>query len=178
MNVKFGSLPYFDSSGRSARTYSVGDGMSAPLSRPNFAYTCALWFRIEPGCSCIVSPSSTLMPAISVSICAWNSSTSPRLHLARCRCARTALAASLSDRSAVMRRQMPMVRRRRAVLLEERPPLAQRSQIALPGRDILARHLAQLLQILAEARVLRIHHRIRTERRHHPSLPSDPRIFL
>ena len=37
MKVKRGSLPYLLSRGRSARTYSVGDGMSAPLSRPNFS---------------------------------------------------------------------------------------------------------------------------------------------
>src|SRR5580698_6422517 len=70
------------------------------------------------------------------------------------------------------RRQMSMVRRRRTVLLEERPTLSQCIQVALPGRDVLVRRLGKLLQIVLKADVLGIDDSIRTEGRYHSPLPS------
>ena len=58
------------------RVYSVASGMSQPRSGPKRRNTSSLWLRSEPGCSCITSPSSTLMRAISISMCpvkAWAS---------------------------------------------------------------------------------------------------------
>src|SRR6185437_3891124 len=71
-----------------------------------------------------------------------------------------------------LRRQVPMIRSLRSVLLEERPSVAKCIQVALVVRNVLVRHLAELRQVLAEATVLRVHHRIRPERRNHAAFPS------
>ena len=83
MRVSRGSLPKRSSSGLRLRTYSVGSGMSAPLSRPKRSKHCGLWLRYTPGWICITMPSSTLMRAISVSIWPRNSSASAGVQVAR-----------------------------------------------------------------------------------------------
>src|SRR5215469_9617073 len=65
-----------------------------------------------------------------------------------------------------------MIRRRRSVLLEERAPLAQRIQVTLPGGDVFVGHVAQLRKVLPETAVLRVHYRIRPERRNHTAFPA------
>ncbi len=67
---------------------------------------------------------------------------------------------------------MPMIRCRSAESLEELPTRLQRPQIAAPRSCILARQLSKSLHILAKTRKCRIHHRVRPERRHNPSLPT------
>src|SRR5918998_1001539 len=65
-----GSFPCSFSRGLRFLVNSARTGMSAPASTPKRRKTSSLWLRKLPACNCITSPSSALMRAISISMCA------------------------------------------------------------------------------------------------------------
>ena len=122
------------------------------------------------------------MRAISLNICARNSSASAGVgSSAASRAGKASLPRSSTGWSS-LRSRMPVVRRGRALLLEKLAGAHERRQITPPARRVLARSSSpSFARFAAEPCELRIDHRIRTEGRDHAPLPpgvADCRVRL